>query len=244
MRLNGINIEGVDALFTVQKSIKDLADSLGSTDISAIGSGSVTGAINTLNSRFSLVPEIANMFYPDNPYGTKVITDLNSIAISGCYVADVGAVGSPNAAYAWFVYHHNSASNTNYSYQKVIAFAPNLIIYERIKSGGSWNAWHDGGNTSVNVFSSLVPTNCTLAGTVIKKNGVAYVSLSIQPITTGAVVVNGFPLKVNKWAHNFFIGNSTEMFVGILNSAGSTGGYSFTASNTAAKYTSFEYPYE
>ena len=60
VRLNGINIEGIDTLFTVQKSIKNLDESLGSTDISAIGDGSVTGAIDSLVTDLSTYSTHAN----------------------------------------------------------------------------------------------------------------------------------------------------------------------------------------
>ena len=76
VRLNGINIEGIDTMFAVQKSIKNLDESLGNTDISGIGDGSVTGAIRMITNTI-----IGDLSALATTVKSSVIGAINSLAL-------------------------------------------------------------------------------------------------------------------------------------------------------------------
>lgn len=55
VKIDGINIAAVEPLFNIMLSAQELTDKIGTTNISSIGSGTVTGAISALNGKLASV---------------------------------------------------------------------------------------------------------------------------------------------------------------------------------------------
>ena len=96
IRLNGITVQSVTLLATIL-SPQAL---IGSTDISGIGDGSITGALSVLNSNLSGVKMFAmdvsssrTFFVSDSYRGMLIITD-SSLSRSGIYLVGVTGTGA------------------------------------------------------------------------------------------------------------------------------------------------------
>lgn len=83
----------------------------------------------------------SKMFYPDNQYGTKVVTNLDTLSVSGSYVCLGTATGAPNSDSSWFVIHINSSGGTEYGFQTAKAHGDFSGLYYRVKSHFVWTAW-------------------------------------------------------------------------------------------------------
>lgn len=87
-----------------------------------------------------------NIFAPNivagnTSYGGTISDNLDTITKNGFYTCYGTATGVPSSSYSWFITHQNSNLNTNTAHQRAIAYNSELIIYERTKISGTWNAW-------------------------------------------------------------------------------------------------------
>lgn len=75
VRLNGLNIEKVEPLFSTIVSVKDILSLIGNKDISKLGDGTITGGLSTLNT--DLVGKAPTNHNHDTRYYTKAQVDTD-----------------------------------------------------------------------------------------------------------------------------------------------------------------------
>ncbi|HPE08169.1 MAG TPA: pyocin knob domain-containing protein [Saprospiraceae bacterium] len=85
-------------------------------------------------------PDSTKMFYPNNVYGTVLVTNLDTIATSGFYVCASTATGVPSSSSGWYVMHININTGATAAFQMARAQGTDGL-YFRIKTASTWGAW-------------------------------------------------------------------------------------------------------
>ena len=135
-----------------------------------------------------------------------IVTDLNTLSLTGNYTCYGTATGAPSTEYSWFIEHLNSGAGLTYGTQKATAFSTEIIVYKRVKNAGSWSDWEL--QPSRKELSELesIPRYGMLAGNQLASTFIVDFDNNIIYIPNGALLLFGKE-KITIAAQNIDISN-------------------------------------
>ena len=172
---------------TMFKNVRYLFKMLGTTDISGIGDGTTTGAINVLNSSKQ-----------DSLLGGAYTGDMNDLKTAGRYWCK-NAANLPSGTWGtWGLCDVLQATSPSNEYVQVVY--NNNGIYTRVYANSQWYAWVEKQNTITGAATTITSSNLTASRALVSNSSGKVATSSVTSTELGYVhgVTSAIQTQLNR----------------------------------------------